>query len=162
MAKRTTTRIEDMAYCMLGIFGINMALLYGEDTRAFLRLQEEIIKVSDDQTIFCWQDAKHFHPTRRVPHDWVSILAPHPAAFHNSSQFFPRSGDGIPSTRPYSITNRGLRITAPLLHTGAGAVSLPLPPFTSHCGRPCLCWLSLYMSMPDTFHRLKNTFRRNN
>ncbi|KAK0646820.1 heterokaryon incompatibility protein-domain-containing protein, partial [Cercophora newfieldiana] len=117
MANRTTTRVEDIAYCMLGIFGINMALLYGEGARAFLRLQEEIIKVSDDQTIFCWQDTQQAQTssTRNVLHDWASILAPFPAVFQSSSRFFPRSeGGGTSAARPYSITNRGLQITAPL------------------------------------------------
>jgi len=41
---RTTTRVEDIAYCLLGIFGVNMPLLYGEGPRAFVRLQEEILK----------------------------------------------------------------------------------------------------------------------
>lgn len=39
---------------MLGIFDINIPLLYGEGNRAFIRLQEEIIRISNDQTIFCW------------------------------------------------------------------------------------------------------------
>jgi hypothetical protein len=39
VAERETTRVEDMAYCLLGIFGVNMPLLYGEGERAFLRLQ---------------------------------------------------------------------------------------------------------------------------
>ncbi|KAF2866292.1 heterokaryon incompatibility protein-domain-containing protein [Massariosphaeria phaeospora] len=43
-SKRETTRDEDMAYCLLGIFDINMPMLYGEGSKAFLRLQEEIIK----------------------------------------------------------------------------------------------------------------------
>jgi len=38
-AKRETTRIEDMAYCLLGLFNVNMPLLYGEESRAFRRLQ---------------------------------------------------------------------------------------------------------------------------
>jgi hypothetical protein len=38
-ADRETTRSEDLAYCLLGIFGVNMPLLYGEGYRAFLRLQ---------------------------------------------------------------------------------------------------------------------------
>jgi hypothetical protein len=38
-ADRETTRIEDLAYCLLGIFGVNMPLLYGEGKKAFLRLQ---------------------------------------------------------------------------------------------------------------------------
>ncbi|KAF2201152.1 hypothetical protein GQ43DRAFT_448996 [Delitschia confertaspora ATCC 74209] len=47
-AKRETTRVEDMAYCLLGIFDVNMPLLYGEGEKAFVRLQEEIMKDSDD------------------------------------------------------------------------------------------------------------------
>ncbi|KAH7014322.1 heterokaryon incompatibility protein-domain-containing protein, partial [Microdochium trichocladiopsis] len=54
LAGRTTTRQEDMAYCMLGIFRINMPLLYGEGPRAFVRLQEEIIRRTNDHTIFAW------------------------------------------------------------------------------------------------------------
>ncbi|KAM0499454.1 hypothetical protein ACHAP8_005610 [Fusarium lateritium] len=53
-SKRETTRIEDTAYSLLGIFGINMPLLYGEGPNAFLRLQEEIMKHSDDQTLLAW------------------------------------------------------------------------------------------------------------
>jgi hypothetical protein len=37
-ANRNTTRVEDAAYCLLGIFGVNMPLLYGEGEKAFLRL----------------------------------------------------------------------------------------------------------------------------
>jgi hypothetical protein len=51
-AKRVTTRIEDIAYCLLGIFDVNMPMLYGEGSKAFLRLQEEIIKRSSDLSIF--------------------------------------------------------------------------------------------------------------
>ncbi|KEZ42475.1 hypothetical protein SAPIO_CDS5682 [Scedosporium apiospermum] len=52
---RVTTKPEDIAYCLLGTFGISMPLLYGEGDRAFLRLQEEIIKVSPDQSILAWE-----------------------------------------------------------------------------------------------------------
>ncbi|KAH8691698.1 heterokaryon incompatibility protein-domain-containing protein, partial [Phaeosphaeriaceae sp. PMI808] len=42
-AKRTTARGEDAAYCLLGIFGIHMPLIYGEGRKgAFNRLQKEI------------------------------------------------------------------------------------------------------------------------
>ncbi|KAJ5116243.1 hypothetical protein N7456_000591 [Penicillium angulare] len=53
-SKRETSRSEDRAYSLLGIFGINMPLLYGEGNGAFLRLQEEIIKHSDDQSLLAW------------------------------------------------------------------------------------------------------------
>ncbi|KAK0717695.1 heterokaryon incompatibility protein-domain-containing protein, partial [Lasiosphaeria miniovina] len=53
-AGRHTTRLEDIAYCLMGIFGFNMPLLYGEGNRAFFRLQEEIIKLQHDQSILAW------------------------------------------------------------------------------------------------------------
>ncbi|KAI1264579.1 HET-domain-containing protein [Xylariaceae sp. FL1019] len=44
-SRRETTRAEDMAYSLMGIFDVNMPLLYGEGgQRAFERLQVEIIK----------------------------------------------------------------------------------------------------------------------
>lgn len=51
-AERVTTRLEDQAYCLLGIFSVNMPLLYGEGRRSFLRLQEEILRTTSDQSIF--------------------------------------------------------------------------------------------------------------
>ncbi|GKZ77709.1 hypothetical protein AnigIFM56816_000490 [Aspergillus niger] len=53
-SERETTRTEDMAYSLLGILQVNMPLLYGEESAAFRRLQEEIIKHSDDQSLFAW------------------------------------------------------------------------------------------------------------
>lgn len=53
-ANRQTTRLEDAAYCLLGIFDINMPLLYGEQEKAFYRLQEEIMKSTNDLTILAW------------------------------------------------------------------------------------------------------------
>lgn len=55
MAGRETTRKEDIAYCLLGIFGINMPILYGEGSKAFERLQAEIAKQSTDHSLFAWQ-----------------------------------------------------------------------------------------------------------
>lgn len=45
---RKTTRVEDIAYCLMGIFDVNMPLLYGEGQKAFSRLQEEIMRRSSD------------------------------------------------------------------------------------------------------------------
>ncbi|RGP58943.1 vegetative incompatibility protein het-e-1 [Fusarium sporotrichioides] len=41
---RQTTRKEDNAYCLLGIFNVFMPLIYGEGDHAFTRLREEIDK----------------------------------------------------------------------------------------------------------------------
>ena len=54
-AKRQTTRIEDMAYCLLGIFDVNMTMIYGEGSKAFVRLQEEILKKTTDLSLFAWE-----------------------------------------------------------------------------------------------------------
>ncbi|KAH8600121.1 heterokaryon incompatibility protein-domain-containing protein [Bisporella sp. PMI_857] len=66
-AKRKTSRVEDEAYCLMGIFGINMPILYGEGEKAFLRLQQEIIKMSADESIFAWRynDSTMLYPIRR-------------------------------------------------------------------------------------------------
>lgn len=108
LSRRTTTREEDIAYCMLGIFDVNMPLLYGEGCKAFTRLQEEIIKISTDHTIFCW------HWDRHVPSDWASMLAPTPTTFANSDRYLPRGN--VKKLILYSITNLGLSINLPVLH----------------------------------------------
>lgn len=51
---RETTRIEDQAYCLLGLFGVHMPPLYGEGENAFIRLQLEILSKTDDDSIFAW------------------------------------------------------------------------------------------------------------
>ncbi|KAI6022051.1 heterokaryon incompatibility protein-domain-containing protein, partial [Pisolithus marmoratus] len=53
-ADRTTSRVEDRAYSLLGLFDVNIPLLYGEGSKAFQRLQLEIIRVSSDHSIFAW------------------------------------------------------------------------------------------------------------
>ena len=54
-SRRTTTRSEDMAYCLLGIFNVMIPLLYGEGLdRAFGRLQEAIMKKTADDSILAW------------------------------------------------------------------------------------------------------------
>ena len=51
-SRRQTSKPEDKAYCLLGLFDVNISLLYGENEKAFMRLQEEILKRSDDESIF--------------------------------------------------------------------------------------------------------------
>ncbi|KAI4958412.1 hypothetical protein J4E86_004012 [Alternaria arbusti] len=54
MARRSTTRVEDEAYCLLGLLNINMPLLYGEGKKAFIRLQQAILSSSDDISLLTW------------------------------------------------------------------------------------------------------------
>lgn len=110
LSRRVTTRVEDMAYCMLGIFDISMPLLYGEGSRAFTRLQEEIIRTSNDHTIFCWTWYD------QVPSGWVSLLAPSPHAFRDSGQFISVESDTA-GTLTFQMTNAGLSINLPIVQT---------------------------------------------
>jgi hypothetical protein len=127
-SKRVTTRVEDIAYCLIGIFGVNLPLLYGEGERAFVRLQEEIMRSSDDQSLFAWglttQEYKSLHETR-VGDDGASepkstlwgFLARSPAAFEKSGNIVPYRNWEV--SMPYSMTNQGLRLELPVIqHEG--------------------------------------------
>ena len=57
-ANRTTTRVEDKAYSLMGLLDVNMPMLYGEGKKAFHRLQLEIIRMSNDQSTLAMQQSK--------------------------------------------------------------------------------------------------------
>lgn len=83
-AARKTSREEDMAYCLFGIFDVNMSLIYGEGQGAFMRLQEEILKKRDDMTLFAWTSNKSQSVSglRRSPEqEFRGILARSPEEF---------------------------------------------------------------------------------
>lgn len=112
-SERVTTRPEDLAYCLLGIFGVSMPMLYGEGGReAFIRLQEHIMKDSDDQTLFAWDPPLSEQIARGQDHV-CGLLASSPSWFKNFS-------DAIPirdwqESHPYEMTNKGLRISLPVI-----------------------------------------------
>lgn len=101
-SKRQTTRMEDTAYCLLGIFNVHMPLLYGERDKAFLRLQEEIVRRTEDHTYLAWG---YQMPLDR---DYHGVFARSPAEFagcgeviHDESQ----CSAGLVQT-----TNKGLQM----------------------------------------------------
>ncbi|KAI0674596.1 hypothetical protein C8Q78DRAFT_605490 [Trametes maxima] len=53
-AKRKTTKPEDRAYSLMGLFGVRLPVLYGDGSYAFIRLQEEILRRIPDPTLFAW------------------------------------------------------------------------------------------------------------
>lgn len=53
-AGRRTTRIEDIAYALVGIFGIHMPVQYGEGRFAFQRLMEALLQRVQGHGIFVW------------------------------------------------------------------------------------------------------------
>ncbi|KAI1841676.1 hypothetical protein JX266_012141 [Neoarthrinium moseri] len=114
VAKRSTTRPEDLAYCMLGLFDINMPLLYGEGSRAFIRLQEEILRKTNDHTIFCW---RHYWSSS---HSFDGILASTPKAFQLGGRSIVETNKKDWRKSAYSLTNAGLNIRLPLIRTLTG------------------------------------------
>ncbi|KAG5814880.1 hypothetical protein H9Q71_003028 [Fusarium xylarioides] len=103
-ADRVTTRKEDGAYSLMGIFGIKMPLLYGEGDKAFYRLQEEIMRVSDDHSLFAWKDTTSPR----------GLLAPTPAAFKHTGDIIPWN-PFTPYNSPFTITNKGVHMEAPFI-----------------------------------------------
>jgi hypothetical protein len=62
VAHRHVTREEDEAYSLLGLFEVNMPLLYGEGReRAFIRLQEVIFNSKADHTLFLFRHSLHIN-----------------------------------------------------------------------------------------------------
>jgi hypothetical protein len=101
-AKRETTRTEDLAYCLLGIFGINLPLLYGEGMRAFLRLQEEVVKNSNDLSLLAWQSP--YDPDRK----YCGVFAEHPRLFQVSSRI--SLVNDVKFLPDSVMTNKGLKM----------------------------------------------------
>ncbi|KFA66722.1 hypothetical protein S40285_09574 [Stachybotrys chlorohalonatus IBT 40285] len=105
-SRRQTTRAEDIAYSLMGIFGVNMPLLYGEGTKAFVRLQEEILKGSNDHTIFAWKMPK----AEGLDTPLSGLLADSPAAFADIEDYRPLPPITSRGSMTWTITNHGLRI----------------------------------------------------
>ncbi|KAK3356695.1 heterokaryon incompatibility protein-domain-containing protein [Lasiosphaeria hispida] len=129
-ANRQTTRVEDAAYCLLGIFKVHMPLIYGEGSRAFFRLQEEIMKTTEDYTMLAWGLSKYLsskHYWKGVPGTSTSDprrpLADSPNDFELHSRakwtyshllpemYSPPTKATDPDDTPPLMTSRGLRVT---------------------------------------------------
>lgn len=53
-SEMTAPRTEDFAYALFGLFDVSMPVTYGEGRKAFLKLQEEITKDTDDFSFVAW------------------------------------------------------------------------------------------------------------
>ena len=117
-SRRTTSRSEDMAYCLFGLFGISLPLLYGEGAaHAFIRLQVEIIRRSKDESIFAWTSDQEFS----------GLLATEPSFFAGSADVVSSMGRGEGRNRPpYSVTNNGIEFAVPRSHMTTAHPWFPL------------------------------------
>lgn len=100
-ADRKTRRVEDRAYSLLGLFGVYMPMIYGEGKNALRRLQLEIIRTSNDQSIFAWDAKGRFGRLGNV-------LAEDPS-------FFRYSGRRIAKVAPTEFIREALKLKYPEL-----------------------------------------------
>ncbi|KAE9371010.1 HET-domain-containing protein, partial [Stipitochalara longipes BDJ] len=120
-AQRETTRGEDIAYCLLGIFGVAIPMIYGEGgEQAFFRLQEQIMRTTRDDSILAWglsltepisNDASEVIPGR--------ILATTPSDFANCKHITSREQSSSPM-HSLEISGGSLRVYISLLTTPTG------------------------------------------
>lgn len=145
-SKRATTRPEDVAYSLFGIFGINLPIIYGEGENAFLRLQEEIIRRCDDHSIFAWGTLGHPDASQTHHHHNLNLANSHmPSADVDDIDFDSLTGTtGILARSPadfegmehvvvsppstldtadHTLTNKGLHITLPVVPVQYGHAS---------------------------------------
>jgi hypothetical protein len=131
-ALRETTRDEDRAYSLMGLFDINMAMLYGEGRKAFIRLQEQILSQTADMSLFLWNDLQ----TRE---EYTGLLAPSPDCFREM-----RTVNAKPTftQRDFHLTNRGIRLKVGLAwEADTGLAILPVKHSLGSTGNPAGIYL---------------------
>ena len=108
-ANRVTTRVEDRAYSLMGLFDINMPMIYGEREKAFLRLQQQTIQKSKDESIFAWD--MEFPGNMRK---YSGLFAPSPLAYADCNDVVETQG-----SRGFSESNGELSICSRLRPQGS-------------------------------------------
>ena len=102
-AKRITERVEDKAFSLMGLFDVNMAMIYGEREQAFIRLQEHILQHLADQSILAWGMDRDNHPD-----GFSGLLALSPSSFRRCSEIVPTR-----DSKSFGLLNLGLSISLP-------------------------------------------------
>ncbi|KAK3394962.1 hypothetical protein B0H63DRAFT_62851 [Podospora didyma] len=138
-SSRQTTRIEDVAYCLLGIFNVNMPMIYGEGERAFTRLQEEISKETNDLSLFAWTARGHGTGS------FSGLLATSPAEFSACGHVV-RFKNYLDPAPEFLLTNSGVRMQTNVGRSEFGEYILSLecglkPTATGHPFQ----WLGIYL-----------------
>ncbi|KAI0095561.1 heterokaryon incompatibility protein-domain-containing protein [Nemania sp. FL0031] len=104
---RQTTRPEDVSYCLIGLFNVNMPLLYGEGKgKAFVRLQEEILKGSNDHSIYIWRQSN-----LSANEILSGLLAESPGYFSEVENYKPMPPSILKSSNTWNMTNQGLQLS---------------------------------------------------
>ncbi|KAF4914240.1 Vegetative incompatibility protein HET-E-1 [Colletotrichum viniferum] len=121
-ATRDTTRVEDRAYSLLGIFDINMPMIYGEGDKAFRRLQEEIARETNDLSLFAWRASPSTAGKSQI---FRGLFATSPNEF-SSCATITNSVARHDTQQEFSLTNKGVRIQTKLFKHADNAYIMSL------------------------------------
>lgn len=105
VASRETTMPDDMAYCLAGIFKVRITVEYGRGSNAFDRLQQEILRVTEDQTILAWEQL----PGGPV---WTGAFAPSTLCFRNLGSLVKYKDILDPFPHPKGHTEKPLKLSS--------------------------------------------------
>ena len=135
-SKRKTTRVEDEAYCLMGLFGVSIPTNYGEGRKAFIRLQYEIMQHNPDMSLFAFgyridrgrNDTFKFHPKEKVHSSWQYLMADSPREFNQGFQYTPdvamSAGQQYP--QPFVSSRRAISIFVHLPNFAVRRMGWPL------------------------------------
>ncbi|OJA09063.1 hypothetical protein AZE42_11495 [Rhizopogon vesiculosus] len=105
-ARRKTTRVEDVAYSLMGIFDVSLQIAYGEGgDRAFCRLFEAIMQAGDPSVLNWTGDPLGHHSSDAIPQS--------PQSFVGRTLELPPSLTG--GRLEMTMTGLGLRIPVVIL-----------------------------------------------
>jgi hypothetical protein len=104
-AGRKTTRIEDIAYSLTGIFDITMTIAYGEGDRAFKRFMAELIQNCEEWQILVWAGGLPGSPTEPACYHTTNVPALEVLKNRHISWWGEGSGDS-----EFSVTKRGVQV----------------------------------------------------
>ena len=106
----------------MGLFDVNMPLLYGEGgEKAFRRLQLEILRETTDQSLFAWIGEDGSGRRRIPPSKPCSVLARSPADFVFCNAVKRLDDSSLLTPSPHIITNMGISLQLPLRERGDGS-----------------------------------------
>jgi len=172
-SQRRTTRPEDMAYSLFGIFGVHLPILYGESKqKALARLLEEIVSNSGDISVLDWVgEASSSHscfPANIASYETVPCPPPipHRISIPSSlpitqqaelSEALCRLYSSLSKSEPPQFLGRRLRL--PCIMHRVTVVRLPNPSVSGHLFeikakglRPLEVSLSISIKLQDGVH----------
>ncbi|KAG6356810.1 hypothetical protein INS49_014684 [Diaporthe citri] len=148
---RQTAREEDVAYCLLGIFDITMPLLYGEGSKAYLRLQQNIAMENSDLSIFAWEYSSNQAvssgddlETWQNDNQYSGIFAESPANFSKCATLRMHRAK-LTYMEEMTMTNIGLRLSGAHITTHLNHIVLGLNCLRHSHDDGSVEWMGIYL-----------------